>query len=238
MTDIGVQSWVYRKFDPEEIVDELADLPVTAIEPCRRHIAPGAGEEEVAAFRDTFESAGIDICGWGVYNYEGVEDVEASLDLAAGLGAEYVSVDFEPDDEAVINALVEGAAERDLLVAIHNHGPDATYSTVEEVLAVVEDRDPLLGACVDTGHYFRSGQSPGDVVPALGERVHAVHFKDFADPDTEVIPGEGQLDIDEFLALLDEHTTFDQPLVIEYEEDFEDPTPHVAEICDRLTERL
>jgi len=238
MTDIGVQSWVYREFTAEEIVEEVADLPVTAIEPCRRHIAPDADDEEIAAFRDTFESAGIDVCGWGVHDYESIEDVEPTLDLAEGLGADYVSVDFDSDDEAVIEALVEGAAERDLLLAIHNHGPDATYSEVEGVLDVVEGRDGRLGACVDTGHYFRSGQSPADVVPALGDRVHAVHFKDFADADTETIPGDGQLDIDEFLRLLDVHTDFAQPLVIEYEEDAENPTPAVAEICDRLGGRL
>jgi inosose dehydratase len=238
MTDIGVQSWVYREFTPEEIAEEIADLPVSAIEPCRRHIAPDADDAEIAAFRETFDRVGVDICGWGVHNYEGLGDVEPTLELADALGADYLSVDFEPDDEAVIEALLEGAAERDLLLAIHNHGPDATYSTVEDVLSVLEGRDERLGACVDSGHYFRSGQAPTDVIPALGERVHAVHFKDFADPDTEVVPGDGQLDIDEFLALLSEHTSFAQPLVIEYEEDAENPTPAVAEICERLQARL
>lgn len=238
MTAIGVQSWVYREFAAEEIVAELADLPVEAVEPCRRHIAPDADEGEIAAFRETFESAGIDVCGWGVYTYEEVADVGPALDLADALGADYVSVDFDPENEAVIEALVEGAARRDLLVAIHNHGPGATYSEVEEVLAVLEGRDERLGACVDTGHYFRSGQAPSHVVPALEDRVHAVHFKDFADAETEVIPGDGQLDIDEFLRLLEVHTEFAQPLVIEYEEDPEDPTPAVAEICDRLEGRL
>ncbi|MFB6219578.1 MAG: sugar phosphate isomerase/epimerase family protein, partial [Halobacteriaceae archaeon] len=189
MAGIGVQSWVYREFSPEEIVEGVADLPVDAIEPCRRHIAPGADDDEVAAFRETFESAGISVCGFGVYSFESVADVEPALDLAAGLGADYVSADFAPGDEAVIDVLLSGAEERDLLVAVHNHGPGATYSTVEELVAVLEGRDRRLGACVDSGHYFRSGQAPDHVIPALGERVHAVHFKDFADPETEVVPG-------------------------------------------------
>jgi sugar phosphate isomerase/epimerase len=69
---------------------------------------------------------------------------------------------------------------------------------------------------------------------AIGERVHAVRFKDFADEETEVIPGDGQLDVAETLSLLDEHTNFDQPLVIEHEEEPQDPTPAVEESIRRV----
>lgn len=234
MPAIGVQSFVYREFTPEEIVEEVADLPVEAIEIYGGHIDPGADAEEVEAFRATFEDAGIDICGYGVHYFDAVEEVEAPLDLAADLGADYVSADFAPDDEAVIEALLEGAADRDLLVAAHNHGPDATYSTVEEVVDAVEGYDRRLGACVDTGHYFRSGQGPEHVVATLGDRVHAVHLTDFTADGTEVVPGDGQLDLAAFQDLLAEHTEFGQPIVIEYEDDPDNPTPAVAETCDRL----
>lgn len=234
MPPVGVQSWVYREFTAEEMAAELADLPVEAVEPCGRHVPADADPGTVAAFRETVAEAGLTVCGAGVYDVETVADVDSTLTVADDLGAEYVSVEFPPGETAVIEALIEGAAERDLLLAVHNHGPGATYSTVEEVLTVLEDREPRLGACVDSGHYLRSGQPPEEVLSALGERVHAVHFKDFADAETEVVPGDGQLDVEAFLQLLSEHAALAAPLVIEYEVAPADPTPAVAEICDRI----
>jgi len=234
MFSVGVQSWVYREFAAEEMAAELADLPVEAVEPCGRHVPADADPGAVTAFRETVESAGLTVCGAGVYDVETVADATATLEVADGLGADYVSVEFSPGDTAVIEALLEGATERDLLLAVHNHGPGTTDPTVEDVMAVLEGRDQRLGACVDSGHYLRSGQPPEEVLSSLGERVHAVHFKDFADPETEVIPGDGQIGVDWFLSLLAEQTALAAPLVIEYEVAPADPTPAVAEICDRI----
>lgn len=230
---IGVQSFTYREFSVEEIADALVDTDVSAIELCGVHVSPGDSAERVEAVTETLDGAGVDVCGFGVASVGSTNDVDPAVDLAVALGADYLSVDFDPGNAAIIDDLVVAAAEADLLLGIHNHGPGATYSTVEDVLGVVEGRHDCLGACVDTGHYFRSGESPDTAIPALGDRVHAVHVKDFVDEETEVVPGEGNLDVAGFLGLLDE-TNFDQPLVIEYEEDPENPTPAVETTVERL----
>ncbi|PSP51148.1 hypothetical protein BRC74_07395 [Halobacteriales archaeon QH_7_68_42] len=67
------------------------------------------------------------------------------------------------------------------------------------------------------------------MITRLGDRVLALHLKDFVDEETEAVPGNGQLDIAELLALLDGETSLSQPLVVEYEADPENPTPAVVE---------
>jgi len=232
---IGVQSWTYRKFENEGLVGAIADTEIEAIELSGAHVEPDDDPSEIERVRSLYEDHGIAICGFGVHNIAADTDVEGVCAFASeDLGAEYLSIHVQPDAGETVDDLVEAATDHDLLLAIHNHGPGHVHDTVEDVESVYEGRPTRLGACVDTGHFLRSGVSPSDSIPRIGERVHAVHFKDFADEETEVIPGDGELDVAETLRLLDEETDFDQPLVIEYEEDSEDPTPAIEEIVRRV----
>ena len=150
---------------------------------------------------------------------------------------EYVSVDFSPDDEEYIETVLAAAEEFDLNLAVHNHGPEATYATVEDVETVLKDRPERLGACLDTGHFLRTDDHPAEVFPALSGRIHAVHVKDFVDAETEVAPGEGNLDLDELVDLRAEHAA-DAPLVIEYEAEPSNPTSIVRGTAEALADRL
>lgn len=238
--ELGVQSFTYRQFTVQELCEELAETDVTAIEPCNVHVAPDAGTDEVSRVKSLFEEAGLDVCGYGVHDLShGPEaDIPEVVEFVDDLGGEYLSVDFDPEDRQRVERALDAAEDHDVVLAVHNHGPDAHYSTVEDVLDVLDEfRHDRLGACVDTGHFFRSGQSPGDVLPELGRSVFAVHLKDFVDEETEAVPGEGNLDVGEFLDLLDEYTDFDGPLVVEYEADADDPTPAVQRTLDRLRDR-
>lgn len=230
--DIGVQSFTYRGFDVPAICDELSNTEVSAIELCDVHIEPRADAEAIERVKDRLADAGLDVCGYGVVSFEDNDEgqIRATFELVDRLGGDYCSLEFPPDDPAIRKTLLSVAAEFNLDLAIHNHGPDATYSTVDEVASVLDEvDDPRLGACVDTGHFLRSGEEPGDVIPRLGDRVLALHLKDFVDEETEAIPGAGRLDVAELLDLLDAETSFEQPLVIEYEADPKDPTPAVKQ---------
>jgi sugar phosphate isomerase/epimerase len=230
--EIGVQSFTYREFNVPEICSELSDTGVSAIELCDVHVEPDAGTDEIESVRDRLADSGLDVCGYGVVDFDDddEEHIRSAFELVDRLGGDYCSLEFPPDDEGIRDRLLSVAGEFDLDLAIHNHGPDATYSTVEEVASVLDAADdPRLGACVDTGHFFRSGEEPADVIPRLGDRVLALHLKDFVDEENEAIPGTGQLDLSELLNLLETETSFDQPLVIEYEADAENPTPAVEQ---------
>ncbi|WP_123623993.1 sugar phosphate isomerase/epimerase [Halorubrum sp. CSM-61] len=230
--EIGVQSFTYREFDVSEICSELSGTGVSAIELCDVHVAPDAAAEVVERVRDRLADSGIEVCGYGVVPFEDDDEerIRATFELVDRLGGEYCSLEFPPNDDGLRDRLLSVADEFDLDLAIHNHGPGATYSRVEEVTRVLESADsPRLGACVDTGHFFRSGEAPADVIRRLGDRVLALHLKDFDDEGNEVVPGTGRLDVSELLDLLETETAFDQPLVIEYEADAENPTPAVEQ---------
>jgi len=234
--DIGVQSYTFRESSIDDIITELAETPVTAIELCDAHIDPDASSERVEAVRERFADAGIDVCGYGVHSFgSDLEEVHRTIDFAERLGVSYVSLDVEPDADDVIDTLIEAATDAGIDLGIHNHGPAswATYGSVEEVLTVLDGRPTILGACVDTGHYLRVGESPEEVIPKLGERVHGIHITDYSD-GTEYPPGEGDLDLGTLVSLLEEHTRLDAPLVIEYEADPSDPAPGVVATAERL----
>jgi len=96
----------------------------------------------------------------------------------------------------------------------------------------------VIGACVDTGHYLRSGRTPVEALRILGERVHGIHLKDFVDATTEVEPGTGRLSFPTFLDALKRYTHFHSALVFEYEAAPQDPTPPLASAITRLQEHL
>lgn len=233
---LGVQSFTYREHTVEEMCAELAETSIEAVELCGEHVQPDMTTETIEDRLATIDAAGLSVCGYGVVDFDGnPEDVEEAVDLVDQLDGEYLSVVFPPGDRDVIDALLVAADDYDVDLTIHNHGPESSYATVEDVVAVLDDvDDPWLGACVDTGHFLRVDESPAEVIPTLGDRVYALHLKDYTDAETEAIPGEGRLDLGELCSLLSEHTTFDRPLVIEYEADADDPTPAVQRAAENV----
>lgn len=233
--DIGVQIYTYRGFTIDEVCEELADTDVTAIELMDTHLPPDAGEDEVEATLAKLEDAGVEVRGYygGEFDADSLDSARKRFAFASELGADYVACDFLADDD-VIEEVAEMAAEHDLLVGVHNHGPEGRYQTLEDVLAVTEGAPERIGACVDTGHFFRLDETPDEVIPALGDRIHALHVSDYVDEETEAKPGDGRLDIPALLELLDEHATLTTPLTIEYEDNYDDPTPTVRQTARRL----
>jgi sugar phosphate isomerase/epimerase len=197
--ELGVQSFTYRDFSVPELCQELGDTDISAIELCHEHVMPDVASETLDSIQQDLDDAGLDICGYSVVGFDADDDegdIRETMSMIDQLGGEYCSLEFPPADDAVRKRLLSVGAEFDLDLAIHNHGPGETYSTVTDVTRVLDKTDDTrLGACVDTGHFFRSGEAPADVFPRLGERVLALNVKDFADEETEVVPGTGQLDI-------------------------------------------
>lgn len=239
--EIGVQTFTYRKFDIPGIIRELKDTGITALEVYSSHLSPETPAGEVTEAQKMLSDAGMNICATGVYSLssEKADEMRASLEFAAGLGADYVSIGFDPSDEKAKEMMCEIALEVGVLLGIHNHGPgDKFFAKAEAVLAACEGYDEVLGACVDTGHFLRVDQTAEHAIRLLGKRVHGVHLKDFVDAETEVVPGTGKLDYATALAALDECTNFDTAFVIEYEADAENPTPGMKETVRLFKEAL
>jgi sugar phosphate isomerase/epimerase len=237
--EMGVQTFTFRSFTIEQAIDASAELGLAAIELWPKHLPVESPPERLREVGSLLEGKGLRVAGVGVVGVTADRAKTIStLDYASALGADYLSISFDPADRETTSHLVAEAEKRGLLLAVHNHGPKDRFSEPEAVLRAVEGFPASLGACVDTGHYLRSGQAPDDCVRVLGGRVHAVHLKDFIDEETEVEPGTGRLSFPEFLAALAEHTDFRSAFVLEYEADPEDPLPSMRSAVERLAGAL
>jgi len=238
--EIGVQTYTYRNFDVAGLVRELQGTGITALEAYSVHLSPQMPEAEVQEARSRLQDAGLRICGLGVYGFssERPDEIKRVLEFAGQLGCDYVSVDIAPEDAEGKQMLVTTARNLGLLLGIHNHGPGHHYDTAESVLQSCMGYDNMLGACVDTGHFLRVGQTAEHAIQVLGHRVHAVHLKDFVDAETEVVPGTGKLNYGAALDALDRYTSFNTALVIEYEADPENPTPGIRQTVGVLKQAL
>jgi len=221
---IGVQSYTYRQFSAVEAVQMAASIGLKAIEMWPKHIHFESPADEIAAFKQAAQDNGIWVCGYGVCGLEQLGDKMApTFEFAASLGAAYISVNLGRDNHDIANKAIEVARPLNLKLGIHNHGPGASFETAEQVLAMCEGKDPLLRACMDTGHYMRSAQMPAHVIRTLGKRINSVHLKDFISEKEEVVPGTGNLNFAEVLALLKSEAAYEGAYVIEYEADPKDP---------------
>ncbi len=77
---------------------------------------------------------------------------------------------------------VEYAAERNIIIVVHNHlankkNPAGAVETREDLLRCLDER-PGVYACPDTGHLALCGSDPVQTIRDLGERCRYIHLKD------------------------------------------------------------
>ncbi|GAB3676982.1 sugar phosphate isomerase/epimerase family protein [Halopiger thermotolerans] len=224
----GVQSVVFGD-DPVEIaLERLAASPteLATLELWADHFPPTDDADDLAALQRHLEDAGLDVRGYGVVDLADTGEAREYVAFAARLGADYVTVNYPPDRDDITEELIELGAEFEVDVAIHNyssiHHDDLSrvFSSIDDVRAVLETYDDSrLGVCVDTGHFLAAAVDPAAVIPAVGDRIVAVHLKDTSDAELEALPGAGVLELERIVGLLADHADYagPLPLLIEYE---------------------
>ncbi|GAG40072.1 unnamed protein product, partial [marine sediment metagenome] len=131
--EIGVQTFTYRNFNLVDTVAELQGTGITAAEVYGKHLGPDMSADEKSECKRILADGGIRVCGFGVAYVKDTDALKGPLDLIADLGGEYVSIDIDKDAIALQEKAVELAEEAGLLLALHNHGPGANYSTIDDV---------------------------------------------------------------------------------------------------------
>jgi sugar phosphate isomerase/epimerase len=235
---MGIQSFTLRKLPLEAMLDAVSRLGLAHVElipetklwlyELGSHFPVTEDAVEVERVRAALARRGIALAASGVH---GVADEPAARRLFdfAKL-ARIPLLTIMPDDEALA-ALDRLCAEHpEVKLGIHNHGPFFRYDGIADVEAALAGRHPGFGACVDTGHFIRSGEDPAEAVRRLGPRVHGVHLKDFAGEGFFAegrILGQGRLDLVDLFRALRE-VGFAGALSLEYEENADDPLADVA----------
>jgi sugar phosphate isomerase/epimerase len=150
------------------------------------------------------------------------DELAAAVELAAEWGTSTVRVfggEAQAFDDVArrLEPALERAAELAVTVALETHDGFSSAVAVAELLRRVDS--PSFAALWDVHHTYRVGESPQDVVGALGPRIHLVHVKDARrrGDDWELVPlGEGDVPVRESLAALDA-AGYDGWLTVEWE---------------------
>jgi len=228
---IGLATYSMRKFSLDQTLDLLKEMKVQYANFKDVHLPRTDSLETMKANRQKIEAAGITIMGGGTITWNNDNEAEIRKDFEYAKAYGFPAIICSPNPQAIgtIEKLVK---EYDIKIAIHNHGPeDKWYPTPKEVLAVVKNRDPRLGSCMDIGHATRGGADIVDMVKLLGTRLIDIHSKDLASKtarDSQVEVGKGVLDIPGlFRALLREK--FAGHVGLEYEINADSPQVGIKE---------
>lgn len=217
---VGVQSYSLRNYKLPEAIRHLQGMGVKYVELAGTHLPPTASDEEIAETLKLVREAGLKVSAHGVNRFTNDHEANRKLfEFAKKIGARTMTADPNPDSFDSLDKLV---AEYDIRIAIHNHGPTHRYNKVESVATAIHGHDKRIGACVDCGHYLRSGEDPVKCVLTLRDRVFGVHMKDEAEMNTaksaNVVIGRGHLDlVGLFKALREVKFPADGALSLEYE---------------------
>ncbi len=237
---VGAQSYSLRNFNLLECVRHLHGMGLHYAEFYGKHLPTTASATEIAETLKLLADNGIKLAGHGVHGF--TKDHEANKKLfafAKQAGVKVITANPEPDSFDSLDKLV---AEYDIRIAIHNHGPGALYDKIESVVKAVDKRHPYVGACVDCGHFLRTGQNPVDAVLQLGPRVFATHIKDDVEKGTaskNVVIGKGNLDVvGMFKALRKVKFPAYGSLALEYEANPENPIAEMKECIEVAKEAI
>jgi sugar phosphate isomerase/epimerase len=241
---LGLQSFTLRKLPLEPMLDAVARLGLDRVElipdtsilfyELGSHLPVDTDAAGIESLHAALAARGIRLAASGVH---GVADpAEAERLFRFARRARIPLLTIAPEDEALdaLDGLCE--AHPEVRLGIHNHGPYFRYDKIADVEQSLAGRHPGFGACVDTGHFIRSGEDPVEALRRLGPRVHGVHLKDFRGEGffaDGCILGKGKLELDACLRTLREIGFGpEQALSIEYEENADDPIADV-EACVR-----
>lgn len=235
---LGLQSYTLRGYDVETALQHTQEFGLHYWEAYPKHVPLTTVPAEVQKQKDQLSQYGVKLLSYGVLNFDADETTARKyFDYAKAHGM--LSISANPKkDAATFDLLDKLVEEYRIPIAIHNHGPKALYDKVSDVVEWTKDRHPLIGACIDTGHYLRSDEDPVQVIELLGPRVFGVHLKDVrtipasgGKPAEKIftIIGEGDLDIAGVLSAL-KKLKYDRSVSVEYEENMKNPLADVA-IC-------
>jgi sugar phosphate isomerase/epimerase len=232
---LGIASYTFLKFDLDQTIAMTKQAGFKYINLKDRHLPLNTTAAQRQAVRKKIEAAGLKLMGCGVFNMKNNgSEIQRIFQYAKDAGMPVIVCSPEHD---ALDLVEKNAKEFDILVAIHNHGPtDKVYPTPLDVLALVKDRDPHMGMCMDIGHTVRAGVDPIECIERCGDRMHDIHMKDETKAAKEgqaTELGHGVIDIVGTLKTLSERK-FPYHIGLEYEAHSTDPLPYVMECAGYL----
>jgi sugar phosphate isomerase/epimerase len=241
---LGAQAYTFNRFSAFEAIEKTAQAGGRVIEfyPGQRFSPEEPGvrlhhtmsEEHIEKLEAKLKQHDILAVNYGVVGLPNNEEESRRVfEFAKRLGLRGVTSNPGAEAMDLIEKLVK---EYDMTMGIHNHpkrpnDPSYRQWDPEHVLSQVEGRDPRIGACVDTGHFVRSGIKPVDAMRILEGRVMSLHLKDlheFSRGGHDMPFGMGVSDVPGILEEL-KRQGFEGHIAIEYEFNWDHSVPDVAQ---------
>lgn len=243
---IGCQAYTFNRFTTFEAIDKTAQAGGRIIE-----FYPGqrlskdqpnvqwnhdASDDVIAAVKAKLAERNILAVNYGVVDIPQDEAAARKIfEFGKKLGIRAITT----ESVGAMDTIEKLVKEYDIQVAFHNHprqpnNPNYRVWDPWYILSIVKDRDPRIGACVDTGHWQTSGVNPVYGIRVLKGRIVSAHLKDKSDygPAAHDVPyGQGT---GEMRRVLDELKTqkFEGNIAIEYEYNWDNNVPEVKECID------
>ena len=195
------QAWTFREMTLFETIDTIKKLGIRYIElyPGQRfspeqnvpfdHNSPQA---MVDALIKKLKAEHITAMNYGVVGL-GTNEAEDKkvFEFAKKLGLK--TIVSEPD-AAAIPMLDKLCREYHMTIAIHDHPKPDYYWSPDVVLHTIAGASDRIGACADTGHWYRSGLDPLECLKQLKGHIISLHFKDLSANKMDAPWGTGVCD--------------------------------------------
>ncbi len=197
---LAAQAYTFREMSAFETLDVLQSLGVRYVEfyPGQRfskerpeaRLDHNMSPELMAELKAKLKATKVTPMNYGVVGLPNDEAQSRKVfDWAKQMGIK--TIVSEPAEEAV--PLIDKLAqEYKINMAIHDHPKPSRYWHPDSVLKVSEGRSKHIGACADTGHWYRSGLVPVECLKQLEGRIISMHFKDLNTAKHDVPWGTGE----------------------------------------------
>ena len=224
---LGVASYSLRNLSRADAIRAINDLRTPYVNVKSFHLPYECTPEEFAAGRREFAEAGLQIVGGGTITLQkdDDDDIRSYFEYAKHCGMPLMVIAPTP---ATLPRIERFVREYGIQVAVHNHGPEDPYFPgPQDVIPVVRDMDPRVGACLDVGHTTRTGIDIVEAMAISGDRLLDLHIKDLRDlnvKESQCIVGEGAMPIRRIFEQLDK-MKYPGYVNLEYEIDANNPLP-------------
>ncbi|MCA9150174.1 MAG: hypothetical protein KDA92_12780, partial [Planctomycetales bacterium] len=133
---IGIQSYTLRNFPVDQAIRHIQGLGLNYVEMFSAHLPLDASQDHIDKMLATLKAANIQLRAHGVNSFTKDHDKNrAVFEFAKKAGFRNISANPELDS---FDSLDELAAEYDIRVCIHNHGPGALYDKLDDVVKAVK----------------------------------------------------------------------------------------------------
>lgn len=150
-------------------------------------------DDQLGAVRDSLARREVQLASYCVGGIEPSTDIESAFAYGKKLGAPMCTGYLTNENvEERAELLAKVAEKHGMQYGIENHGRDHTVADPDDILKLAARYPGVIGACPDTGIYYRGGDDPLAVAQALKEVTIHTHLKD-VDETGSCGVGEGEL---------------------------------------------